>query len=110
MASGGSPRSYPSSDKSFFLHRNDLNTLRQQHEESLERVRRAKELEVEAVASQHSTSRSLHDVIERISENARGLNELQSQVHIKHNLSLDERENAARAREEQVKGTYTLRH
>ena len=62
----------------------------------------AKDREITIIASQHDTTRNLHDVMEHMASNARNLEHLQTKVDLKHNLSLDERETAARSRDEQL--------
>ena len=85
-----------------------MNGLRNEHEETLERLKKAREHEVDTIAHTQSHTRNLQAVVDQLSHNALELNELQNKVDHKHSSSLDEREAAIKARDQQLKGTFLV--
>ncbi len=81
-----------------------MNGLRNEHEETLERLKKAREQEVDTISHTQSHTRNLQAVVDQLSHNALELNELQNKVDHKHSSSLDEREAAVKARDQQLKG------
>ncbi|XP_050390456.1 fas-binding factor 1 homolog [Patella vulgata] len=84
-------------------HRISFSILKREHEEAIERLKEAKNLEINAVANANDTSRSLTAVVEQIQTSAKDIGSLQSQVESIHRSGLDEREISLKAKDEQLK-------
>ncbi|VDI17787.1 Fas-binding factor 1 [Mytilus galloprovincialis] len=85
------------------IHRNAIEQLRKDHEESIQRLKSAKNSQIEAVAISHDTTRSLAVAVEMIQTNARDVGELQKKLDQWHSMGMDEREIAIRSKDEQLK-------
>ncbi|XP_071106308.1 fas-binding factor 1 homolog [Haliotis cracherodii] len=84
-------------------HRLAVAEIKREQEEMIERLKKAKNLEIEAVASAHDTSKSLTAVVEQIQNNAKDLGELQYKVDSWHRQGLDDREITLKSKDEQLR-------
>ncbi|XP_067671245.1 fas-binding factor 1 homolog [Haliotis asinina] len=84
-------------------HRSAIAEIKREQEEIIERLKKSKNLEIEAVASAHDTSKSLTAVVEQIQNNAKDLGELQFKVDSWHRQGLDDREISLKSKDEQLR-------
>ncbi|CAL1530619.1 unnamed protein product [Lymnaea stagnalis] len=84
-------------------HRLLMSTLKREQDEALERLARAKNQEINMVASANDTSKSLTAVVEQIQSNARDLGELQLKVDTWNRQGLDQREISLKSKDEQLR-------
>ncbi|XP_052266250.1 fas-binding factor 1-like isoform X2 [Dreissena polymorpha] len=85
------------------VQRQALENIKKDHEETLIRLRRSKDQQIDAAAASHDTSRSLVAAVELIHNNAKDLGDLQRKVDHWHAQGLDDREISLRAKDEQLK-------
>ncbi|XP_053392988.1 fas-binding factor 1 homolog [Mercenaria mercenaria] len=85
------------------IHRQALENIKKDHEETLLRLRRSKDQQIDAAAASHDTSKSLVAAVELIHNNAKDLGDLQRKVDHWHAQGLDDREITLRAKDEQLK-------
>ncbi|WAQ95521.1 FBF1-like protein, partial [Mya arenaria] len=85
------------------VQRQALENIKRDHDETLVRLRRSKDQQIDAAAASHDTSRSLIAAVELIQNNAKDLGELQRKADNWHAQGLDDREITLRAKDEQLK-------
>ncbi|KAL5017874.1 hypothetical protein ScPMuIL_003596 [Solemya velum] len=90
-------------DKIKALQRKALDDLRKDYDDSIQRLKLAKDQQIDVVASSHDTTRSLHAAVQLIQTNSLDLGELQKKMDGFHSLGLDDREISIRAKDEQLK-------
>ncbi|KAJ8319221.1 hypothetical protein KUTeg_004312 [Tegillarca granosa] len=94
-------------DKIKEIHRNAMEQLRKDNEETLLRLKRAKDQQIEVAAESHNTTRALVEAAEMIQHNAKDLGDLHKKVDNWHSMGLDEREISLRSKDEQLRKRLT---
>nr|XP_025033908.1 fas-binding factor 1 isoform X1 [Pelodiscus sinensis]XP_025033909.1 fas-binding factor 1 isoform X1 [Pelodiscus sinensis]XP_025033910.1 fas-binding factor 1 isoform X1 [Pelodiscus sinensis] len=84
-------------------HRLSIQEMRKDHEEQLQRLKRLKDQEIDAVTSATSHTRSLNGVIEQMEKFSSNLNDLSYKVEATHHNTSQELEIGARQRDEQLR-------
>ena len=77
--------------------------FRQEHEEEMQQLRRLKEQEVAAATSAHAHTKSLQSLMQQVLNSTKEVSDMRHQVEVTHRGGLEEREMAARARDEYLK-------
>ncbi|XP_048820721.1 fas-binding factor 1 isoform X2 [Lagopus muta] len=85
------------------LQRSSVQEMRKDHEEQLQRLKRLKEQEIDAVTSATSHTRSLNGVIEQMERFSSDLHNLSHRVEATHHTTSQELAMGARQRDEQLK-------
>ena len=85
------------------LHRKSLEQLRQEHEDEMQHLRRLKEQEVAAATSAHAHTKSLQSLMQHVLSSTKEVSDMRHQIEVSHRGGLEEREMAARARDEYLK-------
>ncbi|NXG77740.1 FBF1 factor, partial [Baryphthengus martii] len=85
------------------LQRASVQEMRRDHEDQLQRLRRLKDQEIEAVTSATSHTRSLNNVIEHIEKFFSDLHELSQKMEATHHTTSQELATEARQRDKQLK-------
>ncbi|XP_044838327.1 fas-binding factor 1 isoform X3 [Mauremys mutica] len=88
------------------LQRASILEMRKDHELQLQRLKRLKDQEIDAVTSATSHTRSLNGVIERMEKFSSNLSDLSYKVEATHHNTSQELEIGARQRDEQLRGLY----
>ncbi|EMP23787.1 Fas-binding factor 1 like protein [Chelonia mydas] len=85
------------------LQRASILEMRKDHEEQLQRLKRLKDQEIDAVTSATSHTRSLNGIIEQMEKFSSNLNDLSYKVEATHHNTSQELEIGARQRDEQLR-------
>ncbi|XP_064638032.1 fas-binding factor 1-like isoform X2 [Lineus longissimus] len=85
------------------IHRKGINDLRKEHEEGMERLRMARDHEIQAVTNVQSHSKSLQNVMDKIEYQARNLGDLHQKVEGQHGSNLDDRERVMHEKDTHLK-------
>ncbi|KAM9119323.1 fas-binding factor 1 [Pangshura tecta] len=85
------------------LQRASILEMRKDHEEQLQRLKRLKDQEIDAVTSATSHTRSLNGVIEQMEKFSSNLSDLSYKVEASHHNTSQELEIGARQRDEQLR-------
>uniref|UniRef100_A0A674JTK5 Fas binding factor 1 n=1 Tax=Terrapene triunguis TaxID=2587831 RepID=A0A674JTK5_9SAUR len=85
------------------LQRASILEMRKDHEEQLQRLKRLKDQEIDAVTSATSHTRSLNGVIEQMEKFSSNLSDLSYKVEATHHNTSQELEIGARQRDEQLR-------
>ncbi|XP_010719688.1 fas-binding factor 1 isoform X6 [Meleagris gallopavo] len=85
------------------LQRSSVQEMRKDHEEQLQRLKRLKDQEIDAVTSATSHTRSLNGVIEQMERFSSDLHNLSHKVEATHHTTSQELAMGARQRDEQLK-------
>uniref|UniRef100_A0A8C0GTQ3 Fas binding factor 1 n=1 Tax=Chelonoidis abingdonii TaxID=106734 RepID=A0A8C0GTQ3_CHEAB len=85
------------------LQRASILEMRKDHEEQLQRLKRLKDQEIDAVTSATSYTRSLNGVIEQMEKFSSNLSDLSYKVEATHHNTSQELEIGARQRDEQLR-------
>uniref|UniRef100_A0A8C9ENU0 Fas binding factor 1 n=1 Tax=Pavo cristatus TaxID=9049 RepID=A0A8C9ENU0_PAVCR len=85
------------------LQRSSVQEMRRDHEEQLQRLKRLKDQEIDAVTSATSHTRSLNGVIEQMERFSSDLHNLSHKVEATHHTTSQELAMGARQRDEQLK-------
>ncbi|NXK09320.1 FBF1 factor, partial [Herpetotheres cachinnans] len=85
------------------LQRVSVQEMRKDHEEQLQRLKRLKDQEIDAVTSATSHTRSLNGVIEQMEKFSSNLHDLSHKVEATHHTTSQELAMGARQRDEQLK-------
>ncbi|NXK51943.1 FBF1 factor, partial [Chauna torquata] len=85
------------------LQRSSVQEMRKDHEEQLQRLKRLKDQEIDAVTSATSHTRSLNGVIEQMEKFSSDLHSLSHKVEATHHTTSQELAMGARQRDEQLK-------
>ncbi|NWX41442.1 FBF1 factor, partial [Steatornis caripensis] len=85
------------------LQRRSVQEMRKDHEEQLQRLKRLKDQEIDAVTSATSHTRSLNGIIEQIEKFSSDLHELSHRVEATHHTSSQELAMEARQRDKLLK-------
>uniref|UniRef100_A0A8C8SQ37 Fas binding factor 1 n=1 Tax=Pelusios castaneus TaxID=367368 RepID=A0A8C8SQ37_9SAUR len=85
------------------LQRASILEMRKDHEEQLQRLKRLKDQEIDAVTSATSHTRTLNGVIEQMEKFSSNLNDLSYKVEATHHNTSQELEMGARQRDEQLR-------
>uniref|UniRef100_A0A8C3SFE9 Fas binding factor 1 n=1 Tax=Chelydra serpentina TaxID=8475 RepID=A0A8C3SFE9_CHESE len=85
------------------LQRASIVEMRKDHEEQLQRLKRLKDQEIDAVTSATSHTRSLNGIIEQMEKFSSNLNDLSYKVEATHHNTSQELEIGARQRDEQLR-------
>ncbi|XP_068511492.1 fas-binding factor 1 isoform X3 [Anas acuta] len=85
------------------LQRSSVQEMRKDHEEQLQRLKRLKDQEIDAVTSATSHTRSLNGVIEQMEKFSSDLHNLSHKVEATHHTTSQELAMGARQRDEQLR-------
>ncbi|XP_040433985.1 fas-binding factor 1 homolog [Falco naumanni] len=85
------------------LQRVSVQEMRKDHEEQLQRLKRLKDQEIDAVTSATSYTRSLNGIIERMEKFSSNLHDLSRKVEATHHTTSQELAMGVRQRDEQLK-------
>ncbi|NXE27751.1 FBF1 factor, partial [Ardeotis kori] len=84
------------------LQRISVQEMRKDHEEQLQRLKRLKDLEIDAVTSATSHTRSLNGVIEQMEKFSNNLHDLSHKVEVTHHTTSQELAMGARQRDKEL--------
>lgn len=87
------------------LQRTSVQEMRKDYEEQLQRLKRLKDLEIDAVTSATSHTRSLNGIIEQMEKFSSDLHDLSHKVEATHQTTSQE---LAQQRDKQLKGTSAI--